>query len=60
MGGGHLGLNRYPLPTAGYPHRLENLENENGHGKVMDNEELAKVMELAKRGILNFALLILN
>ena len=25
-----------------FPQRLENLENENGHGKVMEHEKLAK------------------
>ena len=30
---------------AGFPQRLENLENENGHGKVMKHEKWAKVME---------------
>ena len=28
-----------------FPRRLENLENEDGHGKVMEHEKLAKVME---------------
>ena len=27
---------------AGFPRRLENLENENGHGKVMEHAKLAK------------------
>ena len=27
---------------TGFPHRLENLENENVHGKVMEHEKLAK------------------
>ena len=27
---------------SGFPRRLENLENENGHGKVMEHEKLAK------------------
>ena len=27
---------------SGFPRRLENLENENGHGKVMKHEKLAK------------------
>ena len=26
----------------GFPRRLENMENENGHGKVMEHEKLAK------------------
>ena len=29
------------IPT-GFPRRLENLENENGDGKVMEHEKLAK------------------
>ena len=28
--------------NSGFPRRLENLENENGHGKVMEHEKLAK------------------
>ena len=27
---------------AGFPQRLGNMENENGHGKVMEHEKLAK------------------
>ena len=27
---------------SGFPQRLENLENENGHGKVMEHAKLAK------------------
>ena len=27
---------------SGFPRRLENLENENGHGKVMEHAKLAK------------------
>ena len=27
---------------TGFPRRLENLENENGHGKVMEHEKIAK------------------
>ena len=27
---------------SGFPRRLENLENENGHGKVMEPKKLAK------------------
>ena len=27
---------------TGFPQRLENLENENGHGKVMEHEKLTK------------------
>ena len=30
---------------TGFPQRLNNLENENGHGKVMEHEKLPKVME---------------
>ena len=28
--------------VSGFPQRLENLENENGHGKVMEHAKLAK------------------
>ena len=31
------------LFKAGFPRRLENLENENGHGKVTEHEQLAKI-----------------
>ena len=27
---------------SGFPQKLENLGNENGHGKVMEHEKLAK------------------
>ena len=30
------------IRLAGFPRRLENLENENGHGKVREHEKLAK------------------
>ena len=31
-----------PETQAGFPRRLETLENENGHRKVMEHEEMAK------------------
>ena len=31
--------------TPGFMQRLENLENQNGHRKVMEHEILAKIME---------------
>ena len=30
---------------SGFPRRLENLENENGHGKVMEHKTLVKGVE---------------
>ena len=30
------------IRKTGFPQRLENLENENGHGKVMEHAKLAK------------------
>ena len=34
--------NMHAKDKAGFPRRLENLENESGHGKVMEHETLAK------------------
>ena len=34
------------LPVSGFPCRPENLQNENGHGKGMEHDELAKSHEI--------------
>ena len=34
--------NMHAKDIAGFPQRLENLENESSHGKVMEHETLAK------------------
>ena len=39
---------------SGFPQRLENLENENGHGKVMEHEKLAKSHEQFSDQLWNF------
>ena len=40
-GGGVRGLGETWL-KSGFPQRLENLENENGHGKIMKHKKLVK------------------
>ena len=37
-----LAVGKIKNHLAGFPPRLENLENENGHGKVMEHVQLAK------------------
>ena len=43
--------------VPGFPQRLENLENENGHGKVMDRKNWPKVMKFCAQSwnFTNFA-----
>ena len=33
---------KHLVPLTGFPWRLENLRNENGHGKVMEHKHFAK------------------
>ena len=56
----YLGSHELNLPEnvdPGFPWRLENLENENGHGKVMEHEIFPKVMKFCDQSwnFTNFA-----